>query len=108
MRYGLTRGEIKGHHGRNEIRVGYFGDGAEEIVRPGRMVGGHGGGDTALMLQFTEALRTGDPGAIATNADVSLESHLMAFAAEESRLNAGQVIEMAPYRERIEKETAAG
>ena len=108
MRYGLTRGEIKGHHGRNEIRVGYFGDGTEEIVRPGRMVGGHGGGDTALMLQFTESLRTGDPAAVITNADVSLESHLMAFAAEESRLNAGQVIEMAAYRERIEKEAVAG
>lgn len=105
MRYGLTRGEIKGHAGRNEIHVGHFFDGREETIKPGRIAGGHGGGDTAMMRQFIDAISSGDPSAIITNADESLESHLLAFAAEESRLNGGAVIDMAAYRKKIESET---
>ncbi len=45
---------------------------------------GHGGGDHALMAAFLESLR-GTEGAARTTARQSLESHLMAFAAEISR-----------------------
>jgi len=38
--------------------------------------------------------------------DVSLDSHLMAFAAEESRLNKGKVVEIAEYRAKFESEVA--
>ena len=46
---------------------------------------GHGGGDHALMAAFLESLRDGT-GAARTTAREALESHLMAFAAEVSRL----------------------
>ena len=67
--------------------------------------GGHGGGDAGLMRAFIAALR-GEPDALTTSARDSLESHLMAFAAEESRLNGGALIDMAEYRARIEAQVA--
>ena len=46
---------------------------------------GHGGGDFGIMRDFIEAIRTNDPGKISSGPEVSLESHLIVFAAEESR-----------------------
>jgi hypothetical protein len=57
---------------------------------------GHGGGDFRLLDGFVRALRTDDDAAL-TSAETSLESHLMAFAAEESRLGA-KTIRMDDYR----------
>ena len=68
--------------------------------------GGHGGGDAGLMTAFVKALG-GKDAALRTSARDSLESHLMAFAAEESRLNGGALIDMDEYRTRIEAEVAA-
>ena len=45
---------------------------------------GHGGGDSGLMHHFVQVMRGEIPPL--TSARDSLESHLMAFAAEESRL----------------------
>jgi len=45
---------------------------------------GHGGGDAGLMRHFIQVLRGETPPL--TTARDSLESHLMAFAAEEARL----------------------
>lgn len=47
---------------------------------------GHGGGDTGLMKDFVRAVRENDPKLLSSSVEVSLESHLMAFAAEKSRL----------------------
>jgi predicted dehydrogenase len=63
--------------------------------------GGHGGGDQGLMENFVRALE-GKPGAALTNARASLESHLMAFAAEEAR-RTGEWIDMESYRTKAEK-----
>jgi predicted dehydrogenase len=61
---------------------------------------GHGGGDLQLVRSFVNALQgTSDPSI--TTARVSLESHLLAFAAEESRLN-HTVIDMRQYRQQAE------
>jgi hypothetical protein len=46
------------------------------------------------MDAIVEALATGKP--MSTGAEVSVESHLMAFAAEASRLS-GKTIDMANY-----------
>jgi predicted dehydrogenase len=56
---------------------------------------GHGGGDAALISAFISSLQTGAGGA--TLARAALESHLMAFAAEEARL-AGRVVRMDEWR----------
>jgi hypothetical protein len=104
IRYGCTKGEIKAHGDKHELKVGYFEDGREDIIKPGSLEGGHGGSDTAMMLQFVEAMQANDPSKILTNAEASLDSHYMAFAAEESRLANGKVVEMSEYRARIESE----
>lgn len=50
-------------------------------------VGGHLGGDFGIMDDFVRAVRERSPEAILSGPDISLESHLMTFAAERSRLN---------------------
>lgn len=46
---------------------------------------GHGGGDHALFRDFIEAVAFQDPGRLSSTVDVSIESHLIGFAAEKSR-----------------------
>lgn len=46
---------------------------------------GHGGGDLALVRDFVEAVSWQDPKRLTSTVDVSIESHLMGFAAEQSR-----------------------
>ena len=66
--------------------------------------GGHGGGDKGIMRSFVNAMR-GMPDDSLTTARESLESHLLAFAAEESRKQKS-VINMPEYRQRLEGLTA--
>jgi hypothetical protein len=47
---------------------------------------GHGGGDWYLMRDFVTAVANQDPKYLTSTIDQSIESHLMGFAAEESRL----------------------
>jgi predicted dehydrogenase len=54
---------------------------------------GHSGGDYRLMGAFVDAVATGDRSAIRSSPRESLESHLMAFAAEESRAT-GETVAM--------------
>ncbi len=74
--------------------------GKAEVIHPPLASSGHGGGDFGLMQAFVETMTQGT--APATSGRVSLESHLMAFAAEESRLNR-VVVDMAEYRQRVEQ-----
>ena len=46
---------------------------------------GHGGGDHRLVRDFLEAVDRQDPSHLSSSIDVSIESHLMGFAAERSR-----------------------
>jgi len=62
----------------------------------------HGGGDELLISAFIESIRLNSTHEPLTNARESLESHLMAFAADRSRLS-NQVIEMKAFREETEK-----
>lgn len=104
-----TRGEIRGHLEKGELEVRTFGrpglrdgrvrSGAEyELIRV-ETGPGHAGGDDGLMQAFVERIRRRkaglDPGEAVTSLEESLDSHLMAFAAEESRLR-GQVVALAP------------
>lgn len=52
---------------------------------------GHGGGDYGLMAAFVDSIQTGSRGL--TTAQEALESHLLAFAAEQARLDA-RVVEI--------------
>lgn len=46
----------------------------------------HGGGDFRLMADFVMAVHANDPNMLTSTLDASIESHLMGFAAEKSRL----------------------
>jgi len=51
----------------------------------GNILGGHGGGDYNLMSSFIPAVAEKDPKRILSGPSETLESHLLVFAAEESR-----------------------
>jgi len=55
---------------------------------------GHGGGDWALASDWVKAVKAQDPKLLTSTIEASIESHLMAFAAEESRLN-NQVVRIS-------------
>ncbi len=93
-----TRGEIQGHFGKNEIKVVLFGKEIENIKS--EYVNdnfGHGGGDYYLLDDFVQMLSDPNYRDVSTSAADSLESHLMAWAAEESRLN-NKIVDMNAYR----------
>jgi predicted dehydrogenase len=106
IRFDGTRASLRGHGGKSEMRLYEFRTGLEREVPIPQGKGGHGGGDAGLMAAFVGALR-GEEAALRTSARDSLESHLMAFAAEESRLQGGALIDMDEYRARIEAQVVA-
>ena len=48
---------------------------------------GHGGGDLCLVRDFINAVGNNDHSYLSSAIDVSVESHIMGFKAEESRLH---------------------
>ena len=92
-----TRGEIDTDDSRI-IRIHRFLDDSNrvvdtEVANDGGILSGHGGGDFGLMNAFVDALATGDQSKISSGIDETLASHLMVFAAEESR-RTGQVVSL--------------
>jgi predicted dehydrogenase len=93
-----SAGEISGNFFENEITVADF---RIDDVRTSKLQlhseGYHGGGDDALVADFIgrvqDRLRGGDASAPRTSLEESIDSHLMAFAAERSRLS-GQRVSM--------------
>ena len=55
---------------------------------------GHGGGDHGLMYDFIRAVYHQDPTMLTSTIKASMESHLMGFKAEESRLGNGKSMEI--------------
>lgn len=82
----FTHGEVGGNDIENIIEIKRFGRDNSEIIKPKEVQGGHLGGDTGLMKDFLKAIRENDFNS-RTSALRSIESHIMAFAAEESRVN---------------------
>ena len=83
-----TRGEIDTDS--SIIKVRHFVDNSERVIdsniaNDGGILTGHGGGDFGIMENFVGAVAQNDPSRILTGVDETLESHLMVFAAEESR-----------------------
>lgn len=96
-----TRGEIRGlmEDGRNLVEVSDFATGQRTVIQTDGAAEGHGGGDEGLMRAFVRQIRGTDHNQTVTSAKTSIHSHLMAFAAEESRLT-GRVIRLDEYAER--------
>jgi len=83
-----TRGEIVKIKGK--LEVSDFLTGKVDVIDPnmaddGTIISGHGGGDAGVINAFIDALRHNDPSRISSGPEISLESHLMVFAAEKAR-----------------------
>lgn len=100
VRYDGTRATLLASEATDEIAIHDHLTGSVETFHPGRADGGHGGGDGGIMRDFVATVR-GGPRQGATTARASLESHLMAFASEQARVEGG-VLDMAAYRQQIE------
>jgi len=90
-------GEIKGDDVLNTIEVTHFSSNANEAyenrtIHPAVDNGGHGGGDIGLMTDFIELVRTISDTS-RSSIHQSVESHIMAYAAEQCRIS-GQVIDI--------------
>lgn len=85
----FTHGEVGGNHIKNTIEVKkfeHFGQNTIKTIIPEEVEGGHGGGDYGIMKEFVKLVAE-NGGEGRTSATKSVESHIMAFAAEYSRLN---------------------
>jgi predicted dehydrogenase len=94
-----TSGEIKGHHEKNEIEINYF-SGRKETIRPERFEGGHNGADYLTMRDFVRQVRSRELEG-KTSAAVSARGHIMAFAAEHSRVT-GKNVNLDRYIEDLQ------
>ncbi|WP_461615399.1 Gfo/Idh/MocA family protein [Clostridium sp. Marseille-QA1073] len=90
-----TKGEIRAIDSKNEIEVQLFDTNERKVLNPKQITGGHGGGDTGIMEDFISLILSNKSKAL-TSANVSVQSHMMAFAAEESRLT-DKVVNMKDY-----------
>jgi len=98
MRYDGTRGTLRAVFGhRSAIEIHNHRSGRVEPVPIAESTSGHGGGDWGMMRSFVDVLNGREQPL--TGARESLESHLLAFAAEEAREH-GKVVEMQEYRAR--------
>lgn len=93
-----SHGEIFGDVEENKVTFRRFG-GEEEVfpldVLPSEYAG-HGGGDWRMMEELCRLLSSGEAEA-RTGIDVSVESHAIAMAAEESRLQGGRTISLEDF-----------
>ena len=90
-----TKAELYGHMEDNLIEIRNF-DGTTERIDvdiSAATVGAHNGSDFFMMEQLYKTLN-GEEGKGITYLDVSMESHLMSFGAEESRLSEGKTVKI--------------
>ncbi|MBY7142848.1 Gfo/Idh/MocA family oxidoreductase [Virgibacillus sp. NKC19-3] len=99
-----TKGEIRGNMAENSISIFDFLTRHETVINFANPVGGHGGGDMEIVRSFLLDIDN-EQYESKSSASSSLSSHLMAFAAEESRLTRGQSINLDEYRRSYMKES---
>lgn len=92
-----TKGEIVGNVEKLIIQIQPFGGEMQEIdvSKLSNDFSGHGGGDVGLLREFAHLLATGDASSSRlTSIHDSIESHVVALAAEDSRLDHGRTIDL--------------
>ena len=108
-----SHGQIRGSMEKDEVIVYHFGEGngifrnqKTTVYKPledqpkeeSLGFSGHGGGDARFLHDFTEAIK--GTGKALTSIDQSIQSHLMAFALEESRVNQ-KVVFIEEYKKEV-------
>ncbi|AIF44332.1 Gfo/Idh/MocA family protein [Virgibacillus sp. SK37] len=99
-----TKGELRGNMTENQISYYDFLTKHETIIKFDPPTGGHGGGDLGIMRDFLIDIQQSDRSKSVSSASNSLSSHLMAFAAEESRLSHGTSIELDTFYNNLSKQ----
>ena len=99
-------GEIRASEAENEIEIIRFAStgreaGEREVIRTEEADSGHNGGDSGIVKDFL-AMLEGTRGESATDIHESVESHMMACAAEEARVTGG-VVRIADFRRAHER-----
>jgi predicted dehydrogenase len=89
-----TEGEIRGSRSANELEINLF-NGKQMKFYPEQVEGGHGGSDFLIMRDFVAQVRKGDLTG-KTSAEESARSHMIAFAAEHSRVT-GKTVNLDQY-----------
>ena len=96
-----TAGELYGDMNTNLVTVYPFA--GEEVTynisELAEDFSGHGGGDHRMMSEFFDMLE-GRASETLTSIDISVQSHLMSLAAEESRLNGGKGVDIRELAKR--------
>jgi predicted dehydrogenase len=83
-----TKGDLVGDE--ETIRIGTFKTDKAAILAVkdfAQIDSGHGGGDYGLVRDLIQAVSRRDPSLLTSTIEASMESHLLAFAAEESRMS---------------------
>ena len=103
-------GELRANEYANEIEITRFApNGVHQsqsiVIHPALTTTGHGGGDGGIVEDFL-ALLEGRQAEAASDIRYSVESHMMACAAEEARLT-GAVVRLADFRRRHGRKAGA-
>ncbi|UKS29292.1 Gfo/Idh/MocA family oxidoreductase [Paenibacillus sp. HWE-109] len=96
-----TKGDIRGNMEEHEFTIHDFITNEKTTVRVEASHEGHNGGDAGIMRSFLREVRSYAGGESESSASVSVRSHLMAFAAEESRLNGGKPVKIEELHQRL-------
>ena len=99
-------GEIRASEAENVIEITRFASNSvdipeREIIHPEFSNSGHSGGDSGIVEDFLRMM-TGGENVSATDIHESVESHMMACAAEEARIT-GSVVRIAEFRKAHER-----
>jgi len=94
-----THGEIIGDMDKGAFTLFRYATGEQVEIRCNVEGDGHGGGDERMVNSFLRDVRQFElnPSHGLTSATASLQSHLMAFAAEHSRLNEGFAVNLSDF-----------
>jgi hypothetical protein len=85
---------------KRQIEVHDFNSGNVTTYDQGQIKAGHGGGDLGIMRDFVSLVALGEANTVGkTSYWSSVQGHLMALAAEESRLS-GQTVNFVQYMDR--------
>lgn len=95
-----TKGEIRGAIEKGEIQILNFSTGTETVLHLSTDDSGHSGGDYGIMADFVKLVQADGKIEGRTSATNSVQSHLLAFAAEKARLEK-KVVNMHEYTEEI-------
>lgn len=94
-------GEIRGNEFTKEIEIAPFGK-EKEIIKIDKLAGGHGGADTGFMRNFMKTYLDNTP--FDSTLEMSIESHVMAFAADYSDNNQGVPVTISDFYQKTLKE----